>query len=92
MCLSSLSIGFTITSLLWSNFLLNQFVFFISREIVDLCDQYNALAFIDECHATGFLGKTGRGTEEFVGVDGRCHIINSTLGKALGGAAGKMAY
>ena len=46
--------------------------------------------FIDECHATGFLGETGRGTEEAVGVSGRCHIINSTLGKALGGAAGKL--
>ena len=59
------------------------------REIVDLCDQYNSLVFIDECHATGFLGKTGRGTEEFLGIDGRCQIINSTLGKALGGAAGR---
>ncbi|XP_071955421.1 2-amino-3-ketobutyrate coenzyme A ligase, mitochondrial-like [Antedon mediterranea] len=58
------------------------------REICDLADKYNSLVFIDECHATGFLGATGRGTEEFIGVEGRCHIINSTLGKALGGAAG----
>ncbi|XP_072016608.1 2-amino-3-ketobutyrate coenzyme A ligase, mitochondrial-like [Amphiura filiformis] len=58
------------------------------KEIVELCDQYKALVFIDECHATGFVGETGRGTEEFTGVDGRVHIINSTLGKALGGAAG----
>ncbi|XP_072163199.1 2-amino-3-ketobutyrate coenzyme A ligase, mitochondrial-like [Diadema setosum] len=58
------------------------------REICDLADKYNSLVFIDECHATGFLGETGRGTEEHLGIDGRCHIINSTLGKALGGAAG----
>ena len=50
--------------------------------------RYNALVFIDECHATGFLGETGRGTDEFCGVKGRVDIINSTLGKALGGAAG----
>jgi 7-keto-8-aminopelargonate synthetase-like enzyme len=50
--------------------------------------RYNALVFIDECHATGFLGKTGRGTEEYFGMKGRVDIINSTLGKALGGAAG----
>merc|ERR1712110_1317401 len=57
-------------------------------QICDLADKYNALVFIDECHATGFLGKTGRGTDEFCGVKGRVDIINSTLGKALGGAAG----
>ncbi len=58
-------------------------------EICDLADKYNALVFIDECHATGFFGKTGRGTEEFLNVaKNRVHIINSTLGKALGGAAG----
>ena len=44
--------------------------------------------FIDECHATGFLGNTGRGTEEYFEMKGRVDIINSTLGKALGGAAG----
>ena len=43
---------------------------------------------IDECHATGFLGATGRGTPELLGVEGRIDIINSTLGKALGGAMG----
>jgi len=57
-------------------------------EIKDLADKYNALIFIDECHATGFFGKTGRGTEEFYGMEGSVDIINSTLGKALGGAAG----
>ena len=50
--------------------------------------RYNALVFIDECHATGFLGNTGRGTEEYFEMKGRVDIINSTLGKALGGAAG----
>jgi 7-keto-8-aminopelargonate synthetase-like enzyme len=44
--------------------------------------------FVDECHATGFLGATGRGTDEATGVRGRVDIINSTLGKALGGATG----
>lgn len=43
---------------------------------------------IDECHSTGFFGKTGRGTAEYCGVEGRIDIINSTLGKALGGATG----
>jgi len=58
-------------------------------EICDLAEKYDALVFIDECHATGFLGDTGRGTEEFFGLPpGRVDIINSTLGKALGGAAG----
>merc|ERR1711936_306880 len=53
-----------------------------------LADKYKAMVFIDECHATGFFGKTGRGTEEFYGMQGSVDIINSTLGKALGGAAG----
>lgn len=57
-------------------------------KICDLADKYNALVFIDECHATGFFGKTGRGTEEFYNILGRVDIINSTLGKALGGASG----
>ncbi|XP_014774822.1 2-amino-3-ketobutyrate coenzyme A ligase, mitochondrial isoform X2 [Octopus bimaculoides] len=57
-------------------------------DICDLADKYNAIVFIDECHATGFFGKTGRGTEEYHGIEGRVDIINSTLGKALGGAAG----
>lgn len=59
------------------------------NEICDLAEKYNSLVFMDECHATGFFGKTGRGTEEFLNVDKkRIHFINSTLGKALGGAAG----
>lgn len=58
------------------------------REICDLADKYKALVFVDECHATGFFGNTGRGTEEFFGIMGRVDIINSTLGKALGGASG----
>jgi len=57
-------------------------------EIKALADKYNAMIFIDECHATGFFGATGRGTEEFYGMEGSVDIINSTLGKALGGAAG----
>ncbi|XP_065051468.1 2-amino-3-ketobutyrate coenzyme A ligase, mitochondrial-like [Rhopilema esculentum] len=57
-------------------------------QICDLADKYNALTFIDECHATGFFGETGRGTEEHFGMVGRVTIVNSTLGKALGGAAG----
>ena len=56
--------------------------------ICDLADKYDAQVFIDECHATGFLGATGKGTPELLGVDGRIDIINSTLGKALGGATG----
>ncbi|KAL9913671.1 glycine C-acetyltransferase [Glossina fuscipes fuscipes] len=58
------------------------------KEIVALAKEYNALTFIDECHATGFFGKTGRGTEEYYNITGSVDIINSTLGKALGGAAG----
>jgi len=57
-------------------------------EIVALADKYNASIFVDECHATGFFGATGRGTDEHTGTQGRIHIINSTLGKALGGATG----
>jgi glycine C-acetyltransferase len=57
-------------------------------KICELADKYSALVFIDECHATGFVGKTGRGTAELFGVSDRVDIINSTLGKALGGAAG----
>ncbi|NWW45667.1 KBL protein, partial [Pedionomus torquatus] len=58
------------------------------REICQLAEKYNALVFIDECHATGFLGPNGRGTDELLGVMDKVTIINSTLGKALGGAAG----
>eukprot|EP01084_Bolivina_argentea_P126087 223329_1 len=56
------------------------------NDIVNLSQKYDALVMIDECHSTGFLGATGRGTEEYCGV--RVDIINSTLGKALGGATG----
>src|SRR6186713_2497218 len=56
--------------------------------ICDLAEKYNALTMIDEAHATGFLGKTGRGTHEYRGVMGRINIITGTLGKALGGASG----
>ncbi|WP_339790300.1 glycine C-acetyltransferase [uncultured Imperialibacter sp.] len=57
-------------------------------EICDLADKYGATTMIDECHSTGFMGKTGRGTHEFRGVMGRIEIITGTLGKALGGASG----
>jgi glycine C-acetyltransferase len=56
--------------------------------ICDLADQYQAMVMIDECHATGFLGATGRGTHEYRNVIGRIDIITGTLGKALGGASG----
>jgi hypothetical protein len=48
--------------------------------------------FVDECHATGFVGPTGRGTDEYWGVRGQVDIINSTLGKALGGATGESSF
>ncbi|PZW41805.1 2-amino-3-ketobutyrate coenzyme A ligase [Mesonia algae] len=57
-------------------------------KICDLADKYDALVMIDECHATGFIGKTGRGTLEEKNVMGRIDIITGTLGKALGGAMG----
>ena len=57
-------------------------------KICDLAEQYNAMVMIDECHSTGFLGKTGRGVHEYRGVMGRVDIITGTLGKALGGASG----
>lgn len=57
-------------------------------KICDLADKYNAIVMIDECHSTGFIGKTGRGTHEYRGVMGRVDIITGTLGKALGGASG----
>lgn len=57
-------------------------------KICDLADQYDAIVMIDECHSSGFLGKTGRGTHEHRGVMGRVDIITGTLGKALGGASG----
>jgi glycine C-acetyltransferase len=57
-------------------------------KICDLADKYEALVMIDECHATGFMGSTGRGTHEYRHVMGRIDIITGTLGKALGGALG----
>ena len=57
-------------------------------KICALADKYDAAVMIDECHSSGFLGKTGRGTHEYRGVMGRIDIITGTLGKALGGASG----
>ncbi|MEZ4995554.1 MAG: glycine C-acetyltransferase [Saprospiraceae bacterium] len=57
-------------------------------KICDLADRYDAMVMVDECHATGFLGKTGRGTHEYRNVMGRIDIITGTYGKALGGASG----
>ncbi len=56
--------------------------------ICDLADKYDAMVMIDECHASGFMGKTGRGTHEFRGVMDRIDIVTGTFGKALGGASG----
>ena len=58
------------------------------REICDLADRYGALVMVDDSHAVGFMGKTGRGTAEYCGVEGRIDLISGTLGKALGGASG----
>ncbi|KAG6609961.1 2-amino-3-ketobutyrate coenzyme A ligase [Phytophthora cinnamomi] len=58
------------------------------QEIVALAEKYDAQLFIDECHATGFFGPTGRGSDEYCGVNGKVDVINSTLGKALGGSTG----
>ena len=57
-------------------------------KICDLAEKYDALVMVDDCHSTGFVGKTGRGTHEHCGVMGRVDIITGTLGKALGGAMG----
>jgi glycine C-acetyltransferase len=57
-------------------------------KICDLADKYGAMVMSDECHSTGFMGKTGRGVHEHMGVMGRMDIITGTLGKALGGASG----
>jgi glycine C-acetyltransferase len=57
-------------------------------EIVALAEKYNAMVFLDDSHATGFIGRTGRGTQEHCGVLGRIDVITTTLGKALGGASG----
>jgi glycine C-acetyltransferase len=56
--------------------------------IVTLAEKYNALIIVDECHSSGFMGKTGRGTHEYRNVLGKIDIITGTLGKALGGAMG----
>ncbi len=58
------------------------------RGVCDLADKYHALVMVDDSHAVGFVGKTGRGTPEYNGVEGRVDIITGTLGKALGGASG----
>jgi glycine C-acetyltransferase len=58
------------------------------KAICELADKYHALVMVDDSHATGFIGKNGRGTPEFCGVEGRIDIMTSTLGKALGGASG----
>lgn len=57
-------------------------------KICDLADKYGAMVMVDECHATGFMGKTGRGTIELKNVIGRVDIVTGTYGKALGGASG----
>jgi len=57
-------------------------------DIVALAEKYNAMVFVDDSHATGFIGKTGRGTHEHCGVFGKIDVITTTLGKALGGASG----
>ena len=57
-------------------------------KICDLADKYDAMVMVDDCHSTGFVGKTGRGTAEHCGVFGRVDIITGTFGKALGGASG----
>lgn len=57
-------------------------------EICDLAERYDAMVMVDDCHATGFVGPTGRGTPEMFGVMGRVDILTGTLGKALGGASG----
>jgi glycine C-acetyltransferase len=57
-------------------------------EMVDLCEKYDALLFVDDSHSSGFIGKTGRGTHEHCGVMGKIDIITTTFGKALGGASG----
>ena len=58
------------------------------KEICDLAEEYDALVMVDDSHATGFMGATGRGTPEYCGVTGRVDIITGTFGKALGGASG----
>lgn len=57
-------------------------------KIYELALKYNAQIYVDECHAAGFMGKTGRGTPELFGLHGKIDFISSTLGKAMGGASG----
>jgi len=61
------------------------------RGVCDLADKYGALVMVDDSHAVGFFGKTGRGTHEYCGVQGRVDVLTGTLGKALGGASGGYA-
>ena len=61
-------------------------------EITALAQKYGALVHIDECHATGFLGKTGRGSAEVKGVMDKIDIFTGTLGKAMGGALGRLHH
>ena len=61
------------------------------QQVCDLAEKYQAMVMVDDSHATGFVGKTGRGTHEHCGVMGRVDVITSTLGKALGGASGGFA-
>lgn len=58
------------------------------KSICDLAEKYSALVMVDDSHATGILGKTGRGTPELCGALGRIDIITTTFGKALGGGSG----
>ncbi|KAJ1733984.1 hypothetical protein LPJ61_001293, partial [Coemansia biformis] len=58
------------------------------RDVCDVVEQHGAVLVVDDAHATGFLGPTGRGSGEYWGVADRVHLVNSTLGKALGGASG----
>src|SRR5690606_38104620 len=58
------------------------------KGVCELAEKYGALVLVDDSHAVGFMGKTGRGTHEYCGVLGRIDILTGTLGKALGGASG----
>jgi glycine C-acetyltransferase len=60
--------------------------------IVELAERYDALTMVDDCHATGYLGATGRGTAEYFGLEGKIDIITTTFGKALGGASGPYLF
>ena len=57
-------------------------------KIYNLAQKYDAYIYIDECHAAGFIGKTGKGTPEYFGLQGKIDFISSTLGKSMGGASG----